>query len=257
MLIYLHGAPGGPGEIAALGPFAAELGVRLVAIDRASIDIRLEGVSYFQAVAAEIDAVAAGRPYELAGFSAGSFVALKAQPFLKGDLRRLHLISAAAPLETGDFLDEMVGKPVFRSAMSSPARLRMLTRLQGWLARRAPGLLYGMLFTGAAGADRDLSEDRDFRANLLATLSRALNAGAGAYLRDVLAYVTPWADDLAKVTAPVSLWHGDADNWTPLGMAQALQDRLPGNPQLDVLSGASHYSALHQAMPRILAALKP
>jgi pimeloyl-ACP methyl ester carboxylesterase len=256
VLIYLHGAPGGPGEVARFAPLAAELRVDLLCVDRAAVAPELDGDAYFQAVAAEIDRQAAGRPYHLAGFSLGGFVALRAEPFLRSDLRRLHLISAAAPLEARDFLDAMAGKAVFRAAMRSPETFAKLTRLQGWLARHAPGLLLRLLFARAAGADRALSRDLVFRRDLAGVLAEALGPSAAGYRRDVLAYVRPWGEVLATIRTPVRLWHGAADTWAPPAMAQALRAMLPADPGLDLLPGLSHYSTLHKAIPVILTSLE-
>ena len=55
------------------------------------------------------------------------------------------------------------------------------------------------------------------------------------------------------VTTPTRIWHGLEDNWAPPAMAQALAGALPGGPRIEVAEGLSHYSCMHEAMPRILA----
>jgi pimeloyl-ACP methyl ester carboxylesterase len=256
VLIYLHGAPGGPGEVGRFMALAAELAVDLICVDRATVGPGLEGDDYFRALAAEIERLAAGRPYQLAGFSLGGFVALRTEPFLAGRPQRLHLIAAAAPLDARDFLDHRAGKAVFKAAMTSPPGFARLTRVQCWLARRAPRLLQALLFAGAAGADKPLSRQPAFRAELRAVLVQALGPSAAGYRRDVLAYVRPWADVLGTIRTPVRLWHGSEDNWAPPSMAQAIRSMLPEDPGLDLLAGLSHYSTLHKALPVILTSLE-
>ena len=167
----------------------------------------------------------------------------------------IHLVSAAAPLESGDFLDAMAGQAVFRMARQRPGLFRCVTRVQGWLAAIAPRLLLNMLFATAAGADRDLAADPAFRAGIAPVLRRALGQDAAGYLRDVTAYVTPWADQLAAITAPTRIWHGAEDTWSPPGMAPSLARLIPGAAEPEILAGLSHYSCLFTAMPEIFAGL--
>ncbi|MFN9716540.1 MAG: alpha/beta fold hydrolase [Sphingomonadales bacterium] len=56
--------------------------------------------------------------------------------------------------------------------------------------------------------------------------------------------MTGWSDELAKVHQPVAIWQGSEDDWTPPAMAQALAQRLPSRPAVEVMRGLSHFSAL-------------
>lgn len=248
--VYFHGAPGGPEECARFDGMAREMGVQLLCLDRGALAVR--GDARFQGLAEEVSALAGGRAH-LIGFSLGAFVALRVAPHLSRPAASLDLVSAAAPLELGDFLAGMAGKPVFSIARSAPWMLGALSAFQGWLARRAPSRLFGMLFATAAGADRGLAADPGFRAEVGDVLDAALNAGRPGYVADVLAYVRPWTERLAAVTIPTHIWHGRHDNWAPPAMAQALARALPGAPRIEIAEELSHYSALHAAMPRILA----
>lgn len=253
LAVYFHGAPGGPGECARFDGVARACGVRLACIDRSVVAADLEGEPYFQTLAREVDALAGGAPVTLIGFSLGAFVALRTAPHLAGRIASIHLISAGAPLESGDFLDGMAGKAVFRMAARSPRLFRRLSRFQGWLAAHAPGVLFRMLFATATGRDRDLARDEGFRSEIGAVLKGALACGAGGYVRDVETYVRPWATRLAEVTADTHLWHGAEDNWAPATMAHRLQALVPGVSRIEIMPGLSHYSCLFQAVPRILA----
>lgn len=252
LAVYFHGAPGAPEEAAAFDDAARSAGVTLICVDRFACDPTLVGEAYYRALAQAILALADGRRVDLIGFSLGGFVALQTCRHLGGAVRRLHLVSAAAPLETGDFLDAMAGKPVFQAARASPFGFRLMSLWQGWLARHAPGALFRLLFASAAGADRALAADPSFRAAIVGVLRASLTAGQDGYIRDVRAYVRPWADSLADVGVETCIWHGDADNWAPVGMARALAHRLPGRVQVEILPGLSHYSCLYQALPEIL-----
>lgn len=252
LAVYFHGAPGGPGECARFDDEARARGVRLVCIDRSAVAADLEGEPYFQSLAREVDALAGAGPVILIGFSLGAFVALRTAPYLAARVAAIHLVSAGAPLESGDFLDGMAGKAVFRMAGRSPRLFRRLSRVQGWLTAHAPGVLFRMLFASAAGRDRDLAGDEGFRTEIGAVLKGALACGADGYVRDVEAYVRPWASRLAEVTADTRIWHGSHDNWAPPGMAHRLQALVPGVSRIEIMPGLSHYSCLFEAAPRIL-----
>lgn len=244
-IVYLHGVPGGPAELALFGgtPFA---GCDLFAPDRlaaTSGDIA--------ALAAAIDARFAGRSVALVGFSLGAFVALQLAARLGDRVTRIDLVAAAAPLESGDYLGSMAGAPVFRAARDAPWRFAALLRAQALLARVAPGLLYRMVFARAAGADRALVGQPRFRAGIRAILAAALRDGAPGYRREVLAYVAPWSAILGTVSAPVTLWHGSEDNWTPAAMADALAAALPNVAAVNRLAGLSHYSTLAHVLGEI------
>ncbi len=254
-VVYFHGAPGGPGEIGLFAPAACAAGVRVTPLDRAAVAPHLAGDDYFRALAARVEAETGGEAFHLMGFSLGAFVALRTSAFLARPPASIQLVSAAAPLESGDFLKAMAGQAVFAAARRGEAGFARLTAMQGWLAARAPRLLYALLFANVRGGDKALSATADFRSLLGGTLNTALNADRAGYERDVLAYVRPWAGDLREVRAPVWLWHGAEDNWAPPGMAACLAAAVPAAAEPRVLPGASHYSALIAAAPMIFAAL--
>ncbi len=252
LFIYLHGAPGGPAECAHFDGLARAARVRLACLDRGAIDLSLSGDAYFRAVAQAVDGQAAGAPVTVIGFSMGSFVALAMTPFLEGEVRTMHLISSAAPLESGDFLDQMAGRTVFQMAQRSLDSLRRLTRVQSWMTRFLPGVMVGALFNGARGGDLALATDKDFRRWIVRILAQTTGPGEAGYLRDVGEYVQPWTHRIAGVKVACELWHGEEDNWTPPGMATVLAHRLVNAAPVHRIEGASHYSTLFHAMPLIL-----
>jgi pimeloyl-ACP methyl ester carboxylesterase len=253
-VVYFHGAPGAAIECGRFHEAARANGVRLVGLERSSTDIRLAGEAYFERHAGEVAAIAGDGPFAAIGFSLGAFVALRTAPYLQDRLTRLDLVSAAAPLESGDFLKAMAGRAVFDMARRSPKSLRRLARLEAWLALRAPSALFAMLFGNLKGADRALAADPTFRAEIEAVLRLALETGTASFTRDVVEYVRPWAERLAEVTVPTHIWHGAEDNRAPPAMAASLERLIPRAAGATMLAGLSHYSCLHASVPRILSA---
>ncbi len=243
-IVYLHGFPGGPEELQAFGAFT--LGV--FAPDRRHDAVDLNFPAYVGHLARAIDAQFPHGSITLIGFSAGARIALEVEARLAARVEEIILVSAAAPLQSGAFLKHMAGRLVFGTALRSPIAFRALTWAQAQLARWAPDRLYQSIFASALGADRDLRADVHFKQVIQTVIGRTLQSGAAGYRREVLAYVQPWADPLPRVTSPVTLWHGTADNWTPIGMADALAAALPHVRAVHRLDGLSHYSTLAAMM---------
>lgn len=252
LVVYFHGAPGAPAECEAFHAPAIRHGLRVACIDRFAADASLQGEAYYEALAAQVRRAAAGQPVDVVGFSIGAFVAMQVCLRLGRQVGQLHLISAAAPLEAGPFLDAMAGGTVFRLARRAPAVFKLLTRWQGWLA---PRTLLRMLFASAEGQDRALARDPAFQALLIDVLRACFTAGMPGYVRDVRAYVRPWAGTLEALAVPTHLWHGSQDNWSPPAMAQWLAGALPGHAGSRMFGGLSHYSCLYQAAPEVCGAL--
>lgn len=251
--VYFHGQPGGPAE---LGLF--EGGSEAVFTpDRGPAWPSLPLPAYLDQLALEIRARFPEGAIRLVGFSLGAFVALEVATRLAGRVSRIDLVSAAAPLETGDYLDQMAGKPVFQAARRSPWLLALLTWVQGRIAQIAPRRLIAQIFAGAQGQDILLRDDPAFVAGVSALFRRALTEGAHGYAREVRAYVQPWGEIAPKIASEVVLWHGDLDNWTPPAMAEALARRLPNARPVVRLPGLSHYSTLQAALPEIFRAPGP
>lgn len=250
LIVYLHGAPGSCGELALVDGDNA-LGPDIYTPDRFRIDPQVDIDTAFDRLAAMICKEGDTRPIHLIGFSLGAFAALQVASRLGDNVVRLDLISAAAPLELGNFLPDMAGRAAFRAAATGSWKFGALARLQATLARFMPGMFTSMLFSSAAPADRALLAGEGFRARYRDVLRASFVDGGAGYRREVAAYVRPWAGCLANVSADTTLWHGNADNWAPFAMAEALQAALPSGAKLNRLAGLSHYSALAAALSAI------
>lgn len=245
-VVYLHGFPGGPGELALFGAPPAWAAQALVP-DRAGDRTDLPASAYFDELAARADRHAAGRDLHLVGFSLGARVALELAARLGGRVARVDLASPAGPLDGSDHIDHMAGKAVFSMAASRPRLFGVQTAIQGLIARNQPGILYRALFgaQGEAGLDAP-----GFPGRAKDLLRACFVQGNAGYKREVLAYVAPWSDLPARVKAPVTLWQGGADTWTPPRMAHRLQTLLP-NAQLNMVPGKGHYGTLQHALAHL------
>lgn len=249
-VFYFHGTPGSPDECQVFDRYGKAHNLTVICYDRSAIDPQLQGSAYYRRLADEIADRAAGKAVDFIGFSIGAFIALQVCRVMNGHVRSLHLISAAAPLDAGSFIDLAAGKAVFRLAQNHPSAFLWLARLQGLLANVSPGLLFRLLFTSAAGEDKVLIAEGAFQT----TISRALKSCLShpqAYARDIKAYVQPWKESLPDIAVNTFIWHGAEDNWSPVSMAIYLESVLPNCSKTTILDGLSHYSCLYRSAPTI------
>lgn len=249
LCVYFHGCPGAPAECAWFDDAAREAGVRLVGIDRNAVAPGAVGGAYFDALAAEVDRLADGGPVRLMGFSLGAFVAVQVAIRLKTPIAGVDLVSPAGPLDAGNFLDSMAGGAVFWLAMRSPALFRAVTWAQGLAVGLAPTAVLRGLFASVRGAEAERAARPDFQAELAGFLAWSYGPARAGYVRDIAAYVRPWAADLQRVSAPVRIWQGEDDGWAPPAMAVSLAAGLRETPAVTLFPGLGHYSTLFEAAP--------
>lgn len=251
MVFYFHGAPGAPEEGSIFDLEGKSHDLTFICLDRFSVDPSIKGEAYYKTLAAEISRIASGKKVDFVGFSIGAFIAVQVIRYMPCGVGNLHLVSAAAPLEAGSYLDAMAGKKVFRLAKAAPALFILLSYWQGLLARLSPDSLFRLLFASAAGEDKLLAANHEFRAALTNALKACFVGRVRGYARDIGLYVQPWKTSLAELSVNTHIWHGAEDNWSPLPMAEYLGAAIPDCTSTNVFNGLSHYSCLYQAVPSI------
>lgn len=92
-----------------------------------------------------------------------------------------------------------------------------------------------------APADEERFADPAFVEVATATVAEGARQGALGEACDGWAWALPWGFELAAVTQPVDVWHGDADTIVPISHAHALHAGLPDST-LHVLPGDGHFS---------------
>jgi pimeloyl-ACP methyl ester carboxylesterase len=256
LVVYFHGAPGSPEECKVFDLDGKKHGLKFVCFDRFAVDPSIKGEAYYKFLAAEISKLAGAKQVDFVGFSIGAFIALQTSRYMNHYVRNLHLISAAAPLESGHYLDAMAGKQVFKLAKVAPFLFLLLSHWQGLLVLFSPKALFNLLFASAAGEDKALAAAPEFQHHITQVIRTCFVGRVKGYARDIDAYVQPWNATLSEVSVNTQLWHGDMDNWSPPLMMDYLKNAIPGNTSANLVSGASHYSCLYRAVAEICSLLQ-
>ncbi|QSA95473.1 alpha/beta fold hydrolase [Methylococcus sp. EFPC2] len=255
IVVYFHGVPGAQDECSIFDLEGKNHGLTFVCLDRFSVDPSVNGEAYYRLLATEISRIASGKQVDVVGFSIGAFIALQTIRYMANGVGNLHLVSAAAPLETGNYLEAMAGKQVFKLAKAAPALFVLLSYWQGLLAWLSTDALFRLLFASAVGEDKVLATDSEFRAGIAEVLKACFVGRARGYARDIGLYVLPWESTLAEVSVTTHIWHGADDNWSPPLMAEYLKSAIPGCISAKIFNGLSHYSCLYRAAPEICSLL--
>lgn len=255
LVVYFHGTPGAITECSLFDDYGKQHKLNIICFERFAIDPAIRGRDYYQLISNAIRDKANGMQLDIIDFSIGCHVAIEVSNLLGKQVNNLHLVSAAAPLESGDYLADMAGGAVFKLAMHYPFIFRALSYWQSLLARISPKLLFAMLFASARSEDKKLSLRQDFKDYINPMLEKTYTCQLNGYLRDVSQYVNPWAESLTLCSANTHLWHGTDDNWSPLFMAEYLAANISNCSKVNTLDGASHYSCLFNSAEKICSQL--
>jgi len=249
LVVYFHGTPGAITECALFDEHAKKHNLNIICFDRFSIAPEIQGRDYYQLIATTIKDMSKGKKLNIIGFSIGCHVAIETSNLIGEQVENMHLVSAAAPLESGNYLPDMAGGAVFKLAMHYPRLFSALSYWQLLLTKVSPTLLFAMLFSSAQAQDKLLSQSQDFKDYLMPILTNTYSSKINGYLRDVSQYVNPWQDTLLTCSVNTHLWHGTEDNWSPIAMAEYLAKAIKSN--VNSVKGASHYSCLFTVAEKI------
>ncbi|ANP47300.1 alpha/beta fold hydrolase [Candidatus Viadribacter manganicus] len=233
--VYCHGLPGSPTEWRAFAPSR-----QLLSLDRLG---QLDP-TYESNVLEAFDALNLDAPTNIIGFSLGAMAAIHIAARRPLKAHRLILVSPAAPLELGNFLPSMAGKPVFEAAQRGALSLQLLTIAQNALLSVAPKAMLQTMFATSAVAERGLLADPSFQTMLVDGMKQCFGSHQRAYQNELIAFVRPWAHLLDNISCDVTIWQGEQDSWTPPAMSAALQSRLGSKASVHTLNGRGHYGAL-------------
>lgn len=243
--VYCHGLPGCAAELGAFG--AANRLQQVHPLHRLTRSLG----NFEENLLEAFDALELKEPSVVVGFSLGAMSAIYLAARRPHLVSKLILISPAAPLQLGNFLPKMAGRPVFGAAQRGPIALHILSGLQAALISIAPRLVITTMFRASPEADKRLLAQPELFTAVSNGLRACLLSRQAAYRIELLAYVRPWTNVVREVRCGTEIWQGGQDDWTPPAMAEALKAQIGDLAVLNVLPDLGHYSTLHEALQQL------
>jgi pimeloyl-ACP methyl ester carboxylesterase len=232
-VVLIHGWPLSSASWSDLTPALVEAGYRVVAYDRRGFgqsDQPGEASGYdYDTLTSDLDAVLREldlRDVTLVGFSMGGGEVARYVGTHGADRVRSVVFAAAIPpclLKDDDHPD-------------GGLELDTVKQMQQQLRADPEGFLNGFL-TNFFSADGDLKVSQD---QLREALRLAAQADVHAAAECIRSWVTDFTGDLAKVSVPALVIHGDSDAIVPFEVSgQRTHDAIPGS-ELHVLADGPH-----------------
>jgi pimeloyl-ACP methyl ester carboxylesterase len=182
----------------------------------------------------------------VAGISAGGPFAAACAAAIPGRVRSLTLISALGPpvwpiggMATGERLSLEV-------ARRAPAFGGWFLGWLAALARTNPRMFLRLATSELPGADRRALGEPAMRDAFVANYTEAFRRGTQGVAQDLRLLSQPWGFQLAAISVPTSVHHGEADTTVPPGHARLYAEAIPG-AQLHLHPGHGHFSILTAA----------
>lgn len=258
-LFYFHGAPSARVEWNLFGcaALAQKHQLRVIVPDRPGL-----GLSDFQPgrqlldwptdVSALADSLGLDR-FAIMGCSAGGPYAAACALKLPERLTHVLMVSSVGPHNEPGLTDDITPqiRQSTRLACDKPWLYRLILRMMNLLARYAPQRLIAQAIATLPAPDQATLTQPEFQRGFVAMLKEALRHGPRGAQVDTALMVSPWGFSPQAITAPVQLWHGEADRNAPIAMGRYLAAAIP-HSQAHFYPGEGHLSLLAKHIDEIL-----
>ncbi len=257
-VFFLHGTPGSRLGPAPRPQVLYKLGVRLISFDRPGYGGSERQVSRRVAdVADDVEAIAAHlgiEKFAVLGRSGGGPHALACAARLPELVTRAGVLVSLAPWDGMglQWFNGMTDSNVLEYTAAANEPRKLATRLVQAAARikADPTSHVATLGPEMPEDDRRVVADVGIRALLAQNFAEALRDSAYGWIDDALAFCAPWGFDPADIKAPVLLWHGGDDVFSPVAHTQWLAEKIRGS-QVVIKPGTAHFGAL-EVVPDVL-----
>lgn len=250
-IVWMHGTPGARRQIPVEArAFAAELGIRIIGIDRPGIgsstpylyDNVLDWTRDLELLleALNVDTL------RLVGLSGGGPYVLAAAAAMPDRVRAVAVLGGVAPTKgpdaaTGGGIQLVVKCAPALAPLRVPAGFAITQAIR--LVRPLAGPVLDLYAAVQPAGDKTLLSRPEFKAMFLDDLLNGSRKQMSAPLADLLLFTRDWGFELADVQVPVRWWHGDADHIVPFAHGQHCVHRLP-HATMSVIHGESHLGGL-------------
>ena len=231
-IIFLHGFGSSRVVRHPDDSIAAQLGIRMLAVDRPGIGLSTGQpgralVDWPADVRQLVDALGLRR-FGMVGWSGGGPYALACAWAMPDRVALVGLISAAAPLFRGAEYMLRTHRVAIRAADHAPWMIRLAMWRWSRAQRADPERHLDDAIEGMIEADRLVLEDPRLRAVMIGNATELYRQGGRGLYDEALVIARPWGFPLSSVPAPVRIWHGEEDTAVPVGMGRYLARELPG-----------------------------
>ena len=257
-IFLIHGTPGSRMGPRPRGIVLHRRGILLISYDRPGYggSDRRAGRSVADAatdVARIADSLGLDR-FGVVGRSGGGPHALACAAVLPDRVDRAAALVSLAPSTAGD-LDWYQGMArsnvrSYRKLDLDPAAVVEDICQRARQIRDNPRRMLSELWPELDSADKKVVSDVAIRRILTDTYAAALGGTADGWVDDVLALRQPWGFEPSAIKAPVMLWHGGADKFSPPSHTRWLAGWIP-DARVEGHLDAAHFGAV-QILPDVL-----
>jgi pimeloyl-ACP methyl ester carboxylesterase len=257
-VFLLHGTPGGRHGPRPRGIILHRLGIRLISYDRPGYtgsdrlqDRRVADASIDVETIADYFGI---DRFSVVGRSGGAPHALACAALLNKRVICAAALCSLAPYNAQDLewntgMTDSNVRAYHDAEANLGALITTLNEQAGKVRNNSEGLLKE-LWPELVRHDKDVIGDIALRRIMAQIHAEALRETADGWIDDVIALSRPWGFDLSDITAPVKLWSGSDDVFSPTAHTYWLRDRI-SRAELDVVPGAAHFGAV-EILPKIL-----
>jgi pimeloyl-ACP methyl ester carboxylesterase len=258
-VFLFHGTPGSRNGPRPRGIVLYRLGIRLISYNRPGYPGSDQFSGRRVADAAE-DVKAIAKffgidRFSVVGRSGGAPHALACSALLREQVICTAALGSLAPFDA-EGLDWSLGMAdsnvrAYRHAEADlGALIALLNEQAGRVRGNSEGLLK-LLWPELVDHDKEMIGDIALRRIIAQIHADALRNTTDGWIDDVIALSRPWGFKLSEIIAPVKLWGGSDDVFSPASHTYWLAKQIH-NAELEIAEGAAHFGAV-EILPRILA----
>ncbi len=260
-VFFFHGWPGARLQGAAADPAGKKLGVRIIAIDRPGF-----GQSDFQPKRTLLDwpddvSALAHKlnisQFSVLGLSGGGPYALACAYKLPPEqLLGTAVVCGAGPSDTAE---EVAGfAHEHQKIIGIIRKAPWLMRIIFWntVRKRMKNMAKAMdeLIATLPEPDQIALSGPEAKPLLIASATDSFSPGVKGHTLEMLLFASAWHFSYEEITAPVQLWHGEADTVISIDVSKRAAKRLP-NSQVEYFADEGHYSIILNQTEPILSRL--
>ena len=257
-VLWSHGGPGSRIEPKTTAPAAAELGFRLIGVDRPAYGLSTpqigrtirDWVGDAEAVANDLGV----DRFFAVGVSTGGAYALATAAELPDRVRGVVACCALTDLRNAEARAAVVGMTSWGRIFETRDRNEAIAIALDQFGEDGSKMAAAPNASGIALADADVAlfTDPTYLGTLLETFPPMFAHGVRGYADDRLADGPGWGSfDVTKVTAPVTVLHGNADTICPVINAHTTAALIP-DAVLKITPDDGHFSVVRH-VPEVLA----